>query len=358
MRVTGIRARAHRLPLHRAWDGGVDRNDIVVVEVDTDTGLTGTGFSWTPLIGARAVHALIEDDLRPALLGGPAHPSRWDELRHHLREAGTTGLTLMALAAVDIALWDLTAKAAELPLVDLLGRQRETVPAYGSGVNLDYPLPDLQDQVRGWLTAGHHAVKIKVGSPDTERDTRRVHAVRTLIGPDRLLMIDANQRWDVPTAARTLTALAPHDPHFIEEPLPAADLRAHIRLRSRTPIPFALGENLRTIEEFERYIDAGACDIAQPNIIRVGGITPFLRIAETAARRGVPVAPHLLPELSGQLALCLSRPAMVEDIDRASFAALGALAAPSGVRVERGALSANTGLGHGVVFADTLTPLP
>lgn len=358
MRVTGMRVRAHRLPLHRAWDGGVDRNDIVVVEVDTDTGLTGTGFSWTPLIGARSVRALIEDDLRPALVGGPAHPARWDELRRHLREAGTAGITLMALAAVDIALWDLTAKAAGLPLVELLGRRRETVPAYGSGVNLDYPLTDLQDQVRGWLDAGHRAVKIKVGSPDPGRDAERVRAVRALLGADGLLMVDANQRWDVPAAARALAALAGHAPHFIEEPLPADDLRSHVRLRSRTPVPFALGENLRTVEEFERYIDAGVCDIAQPNVVRVGGITPFLRIAEAADRRGVPVAPHLLPELSGQLALCLSRPAMVEDIDRASFAELGALAAPSGVRVERGALSANTGLGHGVVFADTLTPLP
>ncbi|SHI45076.1 L-alanine-DL-glutamate epimerase [Nocardiopsis flavescens] len=358
MRVTALRARAHRLPLHRAWDGGVDRNDIVVVEVDTDTGLTGTGFSWTPLIGARAVLALLHDDLRPALLGGPAHPARWDELRLHLREAGTSGLTLMALAAVDIALWDLTAKAAGLPLVDHLGRRRDTVPAYGSGVNLDYPLPDLQDQVKGWIDAGHRAAKIKVGSPDPARDTDRARAVRTLLGPDGLLMVDANQRWDVPAAARALDALAEHRPHFIEEPLPADDLRSHERLRPRTAVPFALGENLRTVEEFERYIDAGVCDIAQPNAVRVGGITPFLRIAQTAARRGVPVAPHLLPELSGQLALCLSRPSMVEDIDRASLAALGALAAPSGVRVERGALTAHTAPGHGLVFADTLTPLP
>ncbi|MDT0330270.1 mandelate racemase/muconate lactonizing enzyme family protein [Nocardiopsis lambiniae] len=358
MRVTGVRARAHRLPLHRAWDGGVDRNDIVVVEVDTDTGITGTGFSWTPFIGARAVLALVEDDLRPALMGGPAHPTRWDDLLWHLREAGTGGLTLMALAAIDIALWDLTAKAAGLPLVDLLGRRRDRVPAYASGVNLDYPLSDLSDQVKGWSAAGHRAAKIKVGSPDPARDVERVRTVRDLLGADGTLMIDANQRWDVPGAARALDALTAFDLHFVEEPLPAGDLAAHTRLRTRTDVPFALGENLRTIEEFERFIDAGVCDIAQPNVVRVGGITPFLRIAETAARRGVPVAPHLLPELSGQLALCLSRPAMVEDIDRASFAALGALAAPSGVRVERGALSADTGLGHGLVFADTLTPLP
>ncbi|OOC53958.1 MULTISPECIES: mandelate racemase/muconate lactonizing enzyme family protein [Nocardiopsis] len=357
MRVTEVGARAFRLPLHRSWDGGVDRNDVVVVRVDTDAGLVGTGFAWTPLIGARAVAALVNDDVRPALVGQRAHPARWEELRWHLREAGTSGLTLMALAGVDIALWDLSAQAAKTSLVDLVGRRRESVPAYGSGVNLDYPLEDLVEQVRGWVEAGHSAVKMKVGSPDPARDVERVGAVRDLVGAERLLMVDANQRWDVPRAVRALEALEDLDPHFVEEPLPAEDLEAHARLRERTRVPFAMGENLRTVAEFERAVELGVCDVAQPNVVRVGGITPFLRIAESMARRGVPVAPHLLPELSGQLALCLPRVAMVEDIDRASFAALGALARPSGVEFDRGRVRAETGHGHGLVFADTLTPV-
>lgn len=358
MRVTGVRARAHRLPLHRAWDGGVDRNDIVVVRVSTDEGTVGTGFSWTPLIGARAVEALVNDDLAPALVGREAHPGLWDEALWHLREAGTTGLTRMALAGVDIALWDLHARSLGVSLVGLLGRRRERVATYGSGVNLDYSLPDLLEQVRGWVEQGHRAVKIKVGSDAADRDVERVGAVRDLLGPERLLMIDANQRWDVPRAARALAQLAPFDAHFVEEPLPASDLAAHVRLRGRTDVPFALGENLRSVADFERFVDEGVCDVAQPNVVRVGGITPFLRIAEAVARRGVPVAPHLLPELSGQLALCLPKVAMVEDIDHASFTALGALAAPSGVELAGGHLSADTGPGHGLVFADTLAPLP
>ncbi|MBR8743300.1 mandelate racemase/muconate lactonizing enzyme family protein [Nocardiopsis sp. MG754419] len=358
MRVTKMAARAFRLPLRRAWDGGVDRNDIVVVRISTDTGLVGTGVSWTPLIGAGAVESLINADLAPVVVGGAAHPSRWEELLWHLREAGTSGLTLMALAGVDIALWDVQAKAAGVSLVELVGRRREKVAAYGSGVNLDYDTDDLTAQVRSWVEDGHRAAKIKVGSPDVGRDADRVAAVREVLGADRVLMVDANQRWDVPTAARALDRLAEHDLHFVEEPLPAADLAAHERLRGRTAVPFALGENLRTVEDFERFVDAGVCDVAQPNVVRVGGITPFLRIAETVARRGVPVAPHLLPELSGQLALCLPRVAMVEDIDHASFEALGALAAPSGVRIGEGWLRAETGPGHGLSFAEDLAPLP
>ncbi|MFV2197818.1 mandelate racemase/muconate lactonizing enzyme family protein [Nocardiopsis sp. LOL_012] len=355
--VREVSARAFRLPLHRSWDGGVDRNDVVVVRVATDGGLVGTGLSWTPLIGARAVEALVNDDIAPALVGREAHPARWEELHWHLREAGTSGLTLMALAGVDIALWDLRARAAGVSLVEAVGRRRESVPSYGSGVNLDYCLDDLVEQVRGWVAAGHTAVKIKVGSADLARDVERVGAVREVIGPDGVLMVDANQRWDVPAAARALSALEGFGLHFIEEPLPAQDLEAHVRLRGRTSVPFAIGENLRTVGEFERAVELGVCDVAQPNVVRVGGITPFVRIAESVARRGVPVAPHLLPELSGQLALCLPSVVMVEDIDHASLAALGALAEPSGVEFHRGRVRADTGPGHGLVFADTLAPV-
>ncbi|MEY9212835.1 mandelate racemase/muconate lactonizing enzyme family protein [Thermobifida halotolerans] len=358
MRISEITAQAHRLPLHRAWDGGVDRNDVVVVRVVADTGQVGTGFAWTPLIGAGAVLALLRDDCPAALLGREVNPGpRWDELRWHLREAGTSGLTLMAAAAVDIALWDLTARAAGVSLVDLIGRRRAHVAAYGSGVNLDHTLEELLEQVRGWLAAGHRAVKIKVGSPELDRDVERVAAVRELIGDDRLLMLDANQRWDLPAAVRALAALERFDPYFVEEPLPADDLDAHARLRSRTAVPFAIGENLRTVAEFEAALAAGVCDVAQPNAVRVGGITPFLRVAELAARHSVPVAPHLLPELSTQLALCVPRAAMVEDIDRASFAALGALARPSGVEITGGRATAQTGPGHGLEFAPDLAPI-
>lgn len=352
MRVTGVSASLRRLRLHRVWDGGVDRNDLVVVRVETDDGLTGTGFSWTPVVGGAAVEALVNTDLAPLLEGRRAHPCLWDELLWSLREAGTSGLTLMALAGVDIALWDLAAKAAGSPLADLLGRRRDRVAAYGSGVNLDRTLPDLLDQVRAWTAAGHHSVKMKVGSADPGRDPERVAAVRELIGPERLLMVDANQRWDVPRAVRALERLTGHDPLFVEEPLPAGGLAAHVHLRARTDVPFALGESLRSADEFERYLDEGVCDVLQPNVVRVGGITPFLRIAELAASRSVPVAPHLLPELSGQLALCLPRVAMVEDIDHASFAALGALAEPPGVTIEKGWLRAATAPGHGLVFTD------
>ena len=155
---------------------------------------------------------------------------------------------------------------------------------------------------------GYPAVKIKVGRPDLREDVERVAAVREVIGPDTLLMVDANQRWDLYRARRAADALAPYGLHWLEEPLPADDVAAHVELRRSAHVPIAVGENVYTVYGFRDLLTAGACDVVQPNVVRVGGITPFLRIAELARTFDVPVYPHLLPDLSGQLALSLPLP--------------------------------------------------
>jgi L-alanine-DL-glutamate epimerase-like enolase superfamily enzyme len=255
------------------------------------------------------------------------------------------------MAAIDIGLWDLQAKAAGLALTDLIGRQRDDTRVYASGVNKHLALDELAEQVHRWVEAGHTAVKVKVGLPDLDDDVERVATVRRIIGPARLLMIDANQLWDLPTARRAARVLSPFDIFWLEEPLPAEDLAGYARLRAAIDIPLAAGESLYTEPQFRDALIAGAVDFIQPNVCRVGGITPFLRIARLARMFDVPVMPHLLPDISGQLALCLPFPAMVEDIDQGSFAALGALAAPSGVTIADGRLRADTAPGHGLAFA-------
>lgn len=351
-RITGLTARVHRVPLPRPWGPDVPANHVIVSRVELDDGRTGTGFSWTPQTGAGAVHALLTQDCRDAVLGLPAHPETvWDLLWHRLHEAGSGGITTLAMAAVDTALWDLRAAASGHGLADELGRRRDTVPVYGSGVNLHYPLPELVAQAERWAARGLPAVKIKVGHPDWAVDAERIAAVRDVIGPGVLLMIDANQRWDLLRARRALAAFAPYDPHWIEEPLLADDLGGHVRLRQECGLPVAVGENIRTVHGFRQWLDAGACDVVQPNAARVGGITPFRRIAELAALYSVPAYPHLLPEVSGQLACALPLPAMVEDVEDASFTALGLL--PDGGPVEiAGAELRTTGrLGLGLDFA-------
>ncbi|MBM7807922.1 L-alanine-DL-glutamate epimerase-like enolase superfamily enzyme [Geodermatophilus bullaregiensis] len=351
--VEQLTSRLFRLPLSRPWGEDVPALHLLVTELTTDDGRTGTGFSWTPSIGARAVQALVEHDVAPVVVGGPTDPGVvWDRLWWHLHEAGGGGLTTMAIAAVDIALWDLGARAAGRSLVDHLGRRRESVPAYGSGVNLHYPLDELREQARRWVAQGCRGVKIKVGRPDLAEDVERVAAVREVIGPHRQLMVDANQRWDLPTALRAVRALSRFDLYWVEEPLVADDLPALSRLHDAGfGVPIAVGENVYTTYQYRHLLASGAADVVQPNAVRVGGITPFLRIAQLARAASVPVAPHLLPDLSGQLALCLPDTTMVEDVEDASFAALGALAQPSGVTVAGGVLRAETGPGHGLVFA-------
>lgn len=333
--------------LHRPWGPDVPANHVLVVEVTLDDGRVGTGFSWTPQIGARAVRALLEHDIRDALIGLDPHPEVvWDLLWRHLREAGPGGITTIALAGVDLALWDL--RCGERGLADVLGRRRDAVPVYGSGVNLHYPLEELVAQAGRWKAAGYPAVKIKVGRPDLGEDVERVAAVREVIGPDTLLMVDANQRWDLFRARRAADALAPYGLHWLEEPLPADDVAAHVELRRSTHVPIAVGENVYTVYGFRDLLTAGACDVVQPNVVRVGGITPFLRIAELARTFDVPVYPHLLPDLSGQLALSLPLPSMAEDVEDASFAALGLLAEPYPVRVEGAELRAGEHRGLGL----------
>lgn len=349
--VASVSARVLRVPLRRPWGPDVPCVHVIVVEVTTDDGATGIGFSWTPTVGASAVQALIDDECTRYVVGGPADPEVvWDPLWRHLHEAGSGGITTIAMAGVDLALWDLRCRRYGAGLTDLLGRRRDSVEVYGSGVNLHYSLDELVEQAQRWVEAGHRAVKIKVGRPGLDEDVERVAAVRRVIGPGRRLMIDANQRWDLATAHRAIGALSRFDLSWVEEPLLADATWAYARLRAAVDVPIALGENVHTIHRFRDLLDAAACDIVQPNVVRVGGVTPFLRIAALARAYGVTLAPHLLPELSGQLALSLPEPTLVEDVEDASFAALGCLAAPSGVTMTGGRLTADTGPGLGIIF--------
>jgi L-alanine-DL-glutamate epimerase-like enolase superfamily enzyme len=168
--------------------------------------------------------------------------------------------------------------------------------------------------------------------------------------------VDANQRWDLPTARRAVRALEAFDLDWVEEPLRADDLDAHRRLREAVDVPIALGENLHTIYRFREFIQAGAVDVVQPNVCRVGGITPFLRIVELARCYGVAVAPHLLPDISGQLAAAMTDSTMVEDIEDASFGGLGLLSGEPPVVLGRGELTLRGLPGLGLEFVEALQP--
>lgn len=347
-------ARLIRVPLTRPWGDDVREIHVVEVRVRDAEGAEGAGFSWTPTIGGRAAHALLEDHILPAAIGRPAEPSMWDALWLHVHEAGGGGLTTIALAGLDLALWDLAARRTGEGIPEFLGRTHERQPAYGSGVNLHYPIDELVDQTRRWVDAGYRRVKIKVGKPDLAEDVDRVSAVRDALGPDRELMIDANQRWSVDRAITAAHALAPLGIGWLEEPVRADDLRGYVEVRSNVPVLIAAGENLHTEYRFREFIDAGAIDVAQPNIVRVGGITPFLRIAALVDGSGITLAPHLLPELSAQLAFILPGETWVEVVEDAGLFELGALSASSGIQIAGGWVSGGPDLGLGIAFSKGL----
>ncbi len=219
--------------------------------------------------------------------------------------------------------------------------------AYASGINLNKSLDELLDQVRGWKRAGFTAFKVKVGKPDIEEDVERLTKVKELTG--RLpLMVDANQGWDIGKAARAIGAYAPLDPHWIEEPLLCDDVDGHAKLRRLVRSPIAIGENVYTIQQFNQYLAVGACDFVQADICRVGGITPYLEIAALARAWNVPLAPHFMMELTGQVLCCLPNAHILENIDGGSLTDLGALAEP--IRIVDGYFTPTAKIGHGIEF--------
>jgi len=337
----------------RPWVPSAPWLHLVRVDVDCSDGVTGTGFSWTPTIGAAAVRALIDTDIASFVVGRTADArSVWPELWRHLHEAGGAGVTTIAMAGVDLALWDAAGRRASLGLADQLGRIRGTVGVYGSGVNLHYSLDELVAQAERWVVAGYDAVKIKVGKPDLAEDVDRVAAVREVLGPRRQLMIDANQRWDVGTAITALAALERFDLHWIEEALRSDDTLGYLELRGSIGVPVAMGENVHTVHRFRELAALGAADILQPNVVRVGGITPFLEIAELVDAADLVLAPHLLPELSGQLAMSIAQQTRIERVEDADLDTLGLLAGPSPVRFDGATLTAPGSPGIGIELVD------
>ena len=280
--IRSLDTRLVRVPLSRPWGPDVTELSVIETVVADSDGATGYGFSWTPTIGAASVQAMLDHDITSFAAGRAADAAElWPALWRHLHEAGGGGVTTIAMAGLDLALWDLAGRRADASVVDLVGRTQETAEVYGSGVNLHYPLEELVAQAERWVAAGYDAVKVKVGSPDLARDVERLAALRDVLGPDRRLMIDANQRWSLDQATAALEALATFDPAWIEEPLRADDLPAHAELRRRTDVPIALGENVHTRYRFAEFLDAGVVDVPGLAI----GVQPVVRGVVDAAKR-------------------------------------------------------------------------
>jgi L-alanine-DL-glutamate epimerase-like enolase superfamily enzyme len=275
----------------------VNALEFVGLRVATDAGIEGTGYTVTVGYGGSVIKNVLDTLFIQELIGRDPHDVKeiWSALYHGKSHwIGRAGATTMAQAAVDIALWDIIAKAAECPLWQILGGARAAdIPIYNTHAGwLNFSVDQLISECRQLLDEGHTALKMKVGLPDTTEDARRVQAVRKAIGDKILLMVDANQRWDLMQATKAARLLKDQQLTWLEEPMHPDDVPAHRSLHERTSIPIALGEHLYTTHAFRDYIAAGAVDVIQVDVCRVGGITPWLEVAALANAAGIRVCPH------------------------------------------------------------------
>lgn len=275
----------------------------IFAEISTRDGHQGIGFGYSKRAGGPGMYAHAKE-LAPQLLGeDPNDISRlFTKLLWAGASMGRAGLTTQAIAPFDIALWDLKAKRAGLPLAKLLGAQRDSVQCYNtSGGYLHTPLDQVLKNVAISRESGIGGIKLKVGQPDLKIDIERVAAVRKLLGDDFPLMVDANQQWDRQKATRACRAFEAFDLTWIEEPLDAHDFEGHGLLAERFDTAIATGEMLTSFDEHAQLIMAGT-DFIQPDAPRVGGITPFLKIMALGEFKQRKLAPHFAMEIHLHLA--------------------------------------------------------
>lgn len=291
--------------------------ETIFVELETSDGLRGLGYSYTIGTGGRAVLSMLRDHLLPLVRGEDADriESLWHRLFASTRATTTGAITSLALAAIDTALWDIASQRAGLPLWRLAGGFRQDVPLYdteGGWLHLS-----TEELVAGALAsqgAGLQGVKVKIGKPSGHEDLERLSAIREAVGPRFDIMVDANQSMTAAEAIRRARLFDGLDLGWIEEPLPADDIEGHARLAASTSTPIAVGESMYSVAQFREYLDRGAAGIVQVDVARIGGITPWLKVAHLAESFNVSVCPHFLMELHVSLVAAVPNGRYVEHI--------------------------------------------
>ena len=290
---------------------------MLFVELQTEQGHEGLGLSYSKRAGGPGQFAHAQE-IAPNLIGeDPNDIARlWDKLCWAGASAGRSGLSTQAIGAFDVALWDLKARRANLSLAKLLGAHRESVRCYNtSGGFLHTPIDQLKVNAAASVARGIGGIKLKVGQPDGRIDMQRVQAVREHLGDGVPLMVDANQQWDRPTAQRMCRALEGFNLVWIEEPLDAYDHEGHAALALQFDTPIATGEMLTSAGEHWDLIRHRAADYLMPDGPRVGGITPFLKVAGLAHHAGLMLAPHFAMELHVHLAAAYPTEPWVEHFE-------------------------------------------
>ncbi len=304
--IRGLTVRAVRVPMpepHRTASGTITESPLVLTDVLTDAGVSGHSMIFTYTPAALGPTAELIANLEPLVVGDALAPTEVEQkLARRFRLLGTQGLVGMALAAIDMALWDALARLHETSLARLLGAGAKPVSAYGA---VGYDGAQASAKVAGdWAKRGFAGVKAKIGYPTVDEDVAVVRAMREAAGPAMAIMVDYNQCLAPAEAVERLRVLDDEGLTWVEEPTLAHDYAGHALVASAARTPIQCGENWWGALDMLHAIEAKASDFVMPDVMKIGGVTGWLRAATLAQVKGIAMSNHLWPELSAQLLRC------------------------------------------------------
>ena len=349
MKITRVAVNVLRVPVDKPYSAGgrtVDANWHVLARVTTSDGVEGIGYVVYPRPDLMTAIGQASRELGEHLVGmSVLEPeAAWERLARIGDWVGPGGLLHVALAPLDIAVWDAHGKTLGQPLYRLLGGYRDRVPAYGSdGLWVSLSPTELAANAKQHVADGFTAVKLRIGKESTaEAEARRVLAVREAVGPQVKIMVDAVESWSLAYARRAGRVLQDAGIAWLEDPVHHHDVAGLASLRRRLDVPIAAGEHLYHLDGFRTLLEARAVDVVILDLARVGGVTPWRRIAGLAHAHGIPVCGHVVPEVQVHLLAAVASGYMVEYVPRSA----GILT--SMPRCERGELVAPSSPGLGL----------
>lgn len=350
-RITSIEPGFYRIPLPTvltdSMHGEMRAFELNTVRLRDSDGAEGVGYTFTIGRNGAAIDTILARELPEIMDGEEADEIErlWHKAWWALHYGGRGGPTVLALSAFDMALWDLKAKRANLPLWKALGGFDPNVPCYAGGIDLELPLDKLLRQTDDNLAKGFRAIKMKVGRANLFEDVERVKAMREHLGAGFPLMVDANMKWSVDGAIRAARSLQPFDLTWLEEPTIPDDPAGHARIVREGGLPIAAGENLRTLWEFKLYVAGGAVTYPEPDVTNCGGVTPFMKIAHLAEAFNLPVTSHGAHDVTVHLlAACPNR----SYLEAHGFGLERYIAEP--LKIQDGFALAPDRPGHGIAF--------
>lgn len=317
MRIADIRVHLLSVPYADPPKTGflaLDQIDLLVVEIETDTGVIGTGHLHPLAGGMRTLSTCIEEMLAPLLLGEDPRPveALWQKMWRATFIQGRMGITVMAMSALDIALWDLVGRAEGRPLWALWGGRPDPLPIYGSGCYRGLGHDGMIEKARRFVDQGFTAIKMQVAHVFTaDEDVANVRDMRAALGDGIDIMVDVNQGWTVDQAIDVGRRLDEFRLAWLEEPVIADDFDGYHAIADAIATPVVGGENHFTHHDLAPFFASRKIPILQPDIMR-GGYTELRVIADRAHNAGLKIAPHLFPELSVHLNASIPNPSWLE----------------------------------------------